>query len=264
MPEAATTYRLSPAWTVSQSGVALLVSGGADARYQIDLEAPGTSFFADLNRDRTFTLEQLGSEDRRILEQLMTAEVVVPVLAADYVLRAAVVGDVSDLALPAHDLITVVAPDAQPDLLVVVRTTSTYAQLLAALDYRRLATPHLLVDMAFHHTASLGPLVFPGETACIACLEGRIGVRWGDDVPPPRPQASAHAASLVAQLALHEVARIAQGDTSLTNKTVAWDLRERTVTTAQLLKVPLCPVCQRHDSPGHPPAGAISLPWSRE
>lgn len=251
-------YRLHPAWTISQEGASLTVHGGADARYLIELASAKPSRFASLGRHERVRRRELGREDEQVLEQLVTAEIVVPVLAAGKVLRVAMLGDASGFTLPARTGMRVVASGKPHDLAVIVRATSTYAALLAALDYENLTTPHLLIDLAFHHTISIGPLVFPGETACIACLRGRVESRWDDDAPPPEPRALAEYAGFAGELAATEVAKIAGGETSLANATVSWDLDARTVVRDRLLKVPLCPVCIRtrmdHD-------GGIALPW---
>lgn len=246
------------AWTISQSDGELTVHGGADARYLIDLETDAPSRFASLGHDETIRRRDLSDTDQRVLEQLVTAEIVVPILATGATLRVAVLGDPPGLALPSRKAFQIVAASKAHDLAVVIRTTSTYAHLLDTLDYTSLTTPHLLADLAFHHTVSIGPLVFPGETACLACLEGRLRTRWGDDTPPPAARVADQDAGFVAELAATELVKIAGGDTSLTNKTVSWDLQSRTVTVNQLLKVPLCPVCTRSRMEID---GSLALPW---
>jgi bacteriocin biosynthesis cyclodehydratase domain-containing protein len=115
--------------------------------------------------------------------------------------------------------------------------------------------------MAFHHTLSLGPLVFPGETACIACLQGRVSIRWGDETPPTSPKVANKYINIVTELISAELDRIAQGDTSLTNKTVSWNFQDRTIKTNQLLKVPLCPICSHNRIDR---SGALALPWEKD
>lgn len=251
-------YRLQRAWTVTQSGGSLTVHGGADARYLIDLGDSEPSRFASLGYEATVRRRDLGLDDQRVLEQLVTAQIVVPVLKRTSVLRVALLGDTVGIEIPPHGAVRVVAASTSHDLGVVVRATSTYSQLLVMLDYANLTIPHLFVDLAFHHTVSIGPLVFPGETACIACLEGRVRTRWGDDAPPPSPRVAEEEVGFVGELVASELTRIAGGDTTLTNATVSWDLHARTAAKDQLLKVPLCPVCNRTRMDRD---GSLALPW---
>lgn len=132
------------------------------------------------------------------------------------------------------------AVGAGADLAVCVRTTATLAD--AATRAAGLTVPHLFVDAAYHHTVSLGPLVVPGETACLGCLAGRIGARWGDPPPPPAPEAAGHAV-LVAGLVAVELAKVAAGACELANRTVALDLERWRVTDEALLRLPGCPGC---------------------
>jgi len=58
------------------------------------------------------------------------------------------------------------------DLLILIRTNG---RLVPILDkYTELKIPHLFIDLAYNHTISFGPMVFPGETACMGCFIGRI------------------------------------------------------------------------------------------
>lgn len=253
-------YRLCRAWTIAQTTDSLLITGGADARFQVELEPGATSVFATLGHDSLVTRRSLSRADQRVLDQLVAAEIVVPVLDSSGTLRVAVLGDESGLELCFGKDVQVVAAGAQHDLGIFVRVTSTYAQLLETAGYRSVTTPHLLVDVAFHHTISLGPLVFPSETACLACLEGRIATRWGDESPPPAPRVATEYAGFVRELIALEVGRIARGETSLTNATIAWDVDARTVTKNQLLKVPLCPMCAHGSDKDN---GSLLLPWRR-
>ncbi len=92
----------------------------------------------------------------------------------------------------------------------------------------------------------------------MACLQGRLTTRWGDDAPPPEPRVAAEHAGFVAELTATELARIADGDTSLANRTVSWDLLARSVAQDRLLKVPVCPVCARGAATRD---GSLNLPW---
>jgi len=251
-------FRLLPEWKIQQAGQSLIISGGADARYEVDLETPAPSFFATLPSDRPFVRRALDGRDERVLEQLITAEIIVPVLKTSPVLKVAIMGDREGVVLPASKNLVVVGARQPYDCALIVRVNATYAALLEGLDYPSITKPHLLVDLAFHHTASIGPLVFPGETACIACLQGRVATRWGDETPPQLPKVADDYSALVWELVATELSRISRGDTSLTNKTIAWNFQDRAVRENQLLKVPLCPICTQNTI-DH--SGALALPW---
>jgi len=248
-------FKLVSGWSINQSGKSLLISGGADARYEIELEDDARSFFALIANSKSFTRDKLTSSDQRVLEELVTAEIVVPVLHKGKDLSLAIIGDSNQLKLDAQKNMQVA------DILIVVRSNSTYAELLENIKYQSLIKPHLFVDVAYHHTLSIGPLVFPGETACIACLQGRISTRWSDEAPPALPRMAKQYPGVISELIKTEVERIAKDDTSLTNKTVSWNFLDRVVKKDQLLKVPLCPICTQN-KPKH--SGALVLPWRKD
>lgn len=234
-------FKVSRAWSISQQGAALRLSGGADALYEVDTETTAPSLFAEVGHEDSFTRADLSSTDVRVLDQLLTAEIVVPAVSTLPMVRVRRCGDDAPLDLP--NSATWATATEEADLLVVVRTSSSLPAILEALDYANVSTPHLLVDAGFHHTLSIGPLVFPGETACLACLHGRITERWGVAEETPEPLAAHDYRALIAALAATEIARFAAGDTSLAHKTVVWNMAERTATAHQLLRVPLCAMC---------------------
>ncbi len=246
-------FMLLPEWAIRQANESLFISGGADAKYEIVLEKNEASFFSSKKATKPFTRNDLSLKDQRVLEELVTAEIVVPVLQKNKNLKLAVVGDTNQLALPAQKNIQTA------DIVIVVRTNSTFAELLGNIKYVSLTKPHLFIDMAYHHTLSLGPLVFPGETACIACLQGRISTRWGDEAPPSQPKLLHKYTELVTELLKIELDRIANDDTSLTNKTYSWNFQDRAIKKDQLLKVPICPVCAQNKIDQ---VGPLALPWS--
>lgn len=143
----------------------------------------------------------------------------------------------------------------EADLLLVVRTNAPLTDIYDS--PAALREPHLLLDLAYHHTISLGPLVLAEETACLACLAGRIGHTWGDPEPPPEPRAL-EAANLAAALAAHELERVALGDLTLVNATVTHDLERREATKAAVYRLPWCPIC----GDGGATPGRIELPWA--
>ncbi|WP_199431883.1 hypothetical protein [Qaidamihabitans albus] len=147
------------------------------------------------------------------------------------------------------------ADTAEPDLLLVVRTTETLRELAElAGELAEPPVPHLLLDLAYHHTVVLGPLVVPGASACLACLAVRTGRRWGDPPPPQRP-VTAEQPELPLALAAHAIRRLGAGSLALLERTVSMHAEELTSTAENVLPAADCPVC-----PGLP-TGPATLPW---
>jgi bacteriocin biosynthesis cyclodehydratase domain-containing protein len=138
-----------------------------------------------------------------------------------------------------------------PDLLLVVRTTGTLVDLVEVA--REIEVPHLLLDLAYHHTAAIGPFVVPGAGACLACLAVRAGRRWGDPPPPPRPAALTF--DFPISLALQAVQNIRNGSLALLDAVVTVNLDEFTTTRESVLPAAGCEICPTL------PVGRVSLPW---
>lgn len=254
------SYRIASSWSLRQEGSTLIVDGGADARFAIDLEPGWQSGLPARTSAASFSRSGLSPQDAGILDQLVTGGIAQPVLPGiSGRLRVALLGDSLPAAPDAGDPVRLVDSSQQHDLVLLSRTRTTLRDLLVRVDYPAITKPHLLVDAAYHHTLSVGPLVIPGETACAACLQGRVTARWGDDPPPPSPRVLEAYPGMVREIVAMELRRIAEGDTSLVNATVAWNLNSREVTRHPLLTLPACPVC----SALHPtPTGRLPLPWS--
>ncbi len=247
-----TKFKLSPGWKIRQNNNSLIVSGGADAIYEVGLSDSRESFLASLKSGKDFLRSNVPAQEQPVFEELVAAEVIVPVLHKEPKLLISVIGDPNKLNLgPISD-------SSKANLLVLIRTTSTLSDLLEKIDYIDIKVPHLFVDVAYRNTISVGPLVFPGETACIACLQGRITKRWGDEQPPTKPRATDELIEVASELVKIELRRIANNDTSLCNSTVSWNLEDRKIAKNQLLKVPLCPVCTVNEIDG---TGVLALPW---
>lgn len=137
----------------------------------------------------------------------------------------------------------------EPDLVLVVRTTGTLADLADLREHR----PHLLLDLAHHHTAALGPLVVPGASACLGCLTVRARRRWSDPEPPPTPAATT--ADLPFHWARHAIDRLVGGSLALLDRVVTLNLDEFTTTAEDVLPSADCETCPRFDT------GRVDLPW---
>ena len=240
-------YRMSPGWRVSQDGAKLRLYGGADAEYEVELANSSPSRFT--LPGGTFAKADLSESDAIIFEQLLLAGVVERATRKRAVLKVALIGDALPMVLPADDRLRVVEKTANADLVLVVRSASSHGEVLANVGYEDLRQPHLYIDVAYHHTASLGPLVFPGETACLGCLYGRLRERWGDEKPPRKPQLASHGA-VVAAWIVSELIRFMEGDTSLVGATAALDIMARTMVTHTLLKSSACPHHERYINNG--------------
>ena len=236
-----TKFKLSQNWNMKRGANSLIVYGGADAEYEINIENKD-SFFNSLKHGQIFDRKKLIDEDSRIFEELVLAEVVVPIIKKNKHFKLKFIGDSKKHSKIIDEKISIVNDDSY-DLAIITKSVSNFNELIRSIDYQNISRPHLLIDNSLHHTISIGPLVFPGDTACIACLQGRISVRWGDNLPPPKSRIIDEYIDLFNEIAMAEIRRIVGGDTTLTNKTFSWNIQARRVTSNQLLMVPLCPIC---------------------
>lgn len=147
--------------------------------------------------------------------------------------------------------IETVPQEEAADLDLVLRTESEWP--------RARDRPHLGVDLTHHHTLVLGPLVVPGLTSCLFCLQRQTERQWGPDLAPPEPRvlrwANVLAELLTVQIHTASTAS-SSGSRPLVNATVAWDLQNGTVERERLFRAPDC------GGPCRAPTGAtIDLPW---
>lgn len=239
----------SPGWSLEPGDGEVTVQGGADHAFAlVDLTEEAVTEVAGLWTGSGGP-DALSSAGLEALDQLVLLGAVRPMpaspgqpLAVDVrfagaaggTLRAAIeaaVGDVEGVEL---------ASGAPAGLEVWVRTTATLAEAAAAAAVSGIG--HLFVDVAYHHMVSLGPLVVPGETACLQCLAGRVSAHWGDPVPPQEPEA-ARLAPLVAGLVAIEVERVSGGICELANRTVTLDVERWRLIDETVLRLPWCPGC---------------------
>lgn len=244
----------SPQWRLDAEGGTLVATAGADLRYAFPDLGPAVA--AEVLR--AWAGKRL---DRRSLS--VAAGEVVDQLAGLGAVRAVPAAAAVPLAVEVR---FVHRPDEQvaahlagpgggaAGLVVLVRTDGTLAELAevaAGVD-----GAHLVVDLAYHHTVSLGPLVVPGQTACAGCLAGRVAARWGDRPPPAEPAAAS--SPVAGALVAHEVAKVAAGTSLLVNRTVALDLASWRSVDEAVLRLPWCPHC----GTGGGRDGRRPLPWA--
>ncbi|WP_158887333.1 hypothetical protein [Amycolatopsis anabasis] len=257
-----TALAADPRWRAQARPEGLVVYAGADLTYLIpDLTAEQAGALAalfDPATGGTVDPRTCPARLRPVLPQLRSLGALRPAeLPAPDRPRALKVGIrmAGSTSVPLDvALYEAFPPVPEPDLLVLVRTTATLRELTELAGELATGRPYLLLDLAYHHTVSVGPLVVPGGTACVACLAVRAGRRWGDPPPATRPGAAAEPDFAVA-LAAHAVRRIAAGSLALLERFVDYHLDELTTTSEHVLPAADCPVC-----PGLPAAPA-ALPW---
>ena len=246
-----------PAWQAQIRDEGLVVYAGADLAYLIP-DLPGAvavalaGLFEPVLRGvaRTVDESRLGEPVRRHVAQLRTLGALRPAgLPADDVLPMGVGTRVVGEA-PAG-LVERLPHNDDPDLLLVVRTTGTLVDLVEVA--RTTEVPHLLLDLAYHHTAAIGPLVVPGAGACLACLAVRAGQRWGDPPPPPHPAALSHDFPLA--LSLQAIQNLRNGSLALLDAVLTVNLDEVTTTRESVLPAAGCEICPKVEF------GRVTLPW---
>lgn len=255
----ADTWQANPQWRLDVHDGHLVVSAGADEVYLVD-EAPAEAVAPLLlawQQGRCAPLAQdplLGAAVR----QLRRLGALLPAAALQDTARPRARLRWFGQAWPelAHALQQQGWQlDDQAPLQLCVRTTAPWAELLT--DYQRQPPigTHVLLDLAYHHTVCLGPLVVPGQTACLACFGHRLAHRWGDLPPPPAPANRQRLAGVAALLADHVTLGSRCVETSL-----ALDLRQLRLEASPVYLQPGCEVCTGLRST--PAAtGALPLPW---
>jgi bacteriocin biosynthesis cyclodehydratase domain-containing protein len=261
-----TALRPSPEWTLVLEEGRLILSGGADALFLVD-EVAGE---AAAELARAFAADRLDAIDRSqpgVARALLRLERIGAVVRARPAPAAPLA--VSRVGAP-PELASLISQLGGPAmtvgdggaLTVVVRTTGTLAELSERCA--AIAGPHLLVDVGHRETIVLGPMVWPGETACVSCLAGRIVRAWGDPPSPPSPRA-ADARALVAAIVVEELRRFArEGDCPrLVERTIAIDLPTWRTRTERVHRLPWCPRCFPAEATKAPHgAGSFALPWT--
>ncbi len=277
----------SPGWVLFLEGEQLIASGGADALYLLD-ELPPTDARTLHTAWQSNTLASLPPHFAPVLTKLQH-------LGACYGqkpdLRGGDQRSATDLKTTA-DLKQTDLKEKKPDLDcrfsidgcgpyeaieaavrrmggdlcfsgeahcgVVIRAGGSLME--AAQRVKGLRVPHLFVDVAYHHTISLGPLVWPGETACLSCLAGRIRHAWGDPEPPAQPGAGRRV-ELCAALILEELRRFRETGTctALIARTVSIDVESWATRGERVHRLPWCPECFPEQTAYG--AGSFALPW---
>jgi len=260
----------SPGWTLFLDDGKLFASAGADEMYLLDtLDRSESERLLDGYRAGTLDeLEAAAPSYAQTIGRLIQAGAVFrgsPTPLATLNLSALQCGElVTDwhscmLAQEVSDTWTWTEEPKVSDLCLVFRAGATLASVAEAT--RDLGVPHLLVDISNQHTLSLGPLVKPGQTACLSCLAGKISRHWGDPPVPTEPQMSRQT-QLVAALVVQQVRRFRQYGTcpELIERLWSFDLNSLECRFDCLLQLPWCPRCFPDSTVADP--GSIPLPWA--
>lgn len=255
-------------WRLSDEGGHLVAIAGADEAWVVD-DVPGTvaEELAACWSQAPPTPGELSAPARLAVEQLRAVGVfgTPNMVSEEPRLALGFAGDTVPAFEEALGRVTgsvdweLVADRAMADVTVVVRTTATLAATA------ELATPlledgtlHVMCDLASARTIALGPFVVPGHGACLGCLAGRVGTRWGDPSPPAAPGATGpFGATSAAALLGNQVALATQGRFPLVDATISLDLDTLETQHSPCLRSAQCEFCA--DQPSN---GRLALPWA--
>jgi bacteriocin biosynthesis cyclodehydratase domain-containing protein len=258
-----TTLAVASGWRAFPVDGGVELTAGADLAYQLpDLPSADAAFLMELfgptDREPNHRIEpdRLSDGLRQLVPRLQALGALrptgLPACPSPTVFLAVVGEQPPALNAALADAMSVVDGDA--DLILVVRTTSTWQEITeTAAELRR---PHLVLDLAYHHSVAIGPLVVPGASACLGCLALRIARRWGDRPPSDAPCCLADP-GLPAALAAHAIRRIGAGSLALLDRVVTYDLDELTTTAEHVLPSVGCAICPQVT------VGRVALPWEQ-
>lgn len=222
----------SPRWVVQPGRAAVLLSAGTDRAVEIDGLRDDT--VAAVAEWAIGTIRPISGEQLVVLDRLVELGVVVPTI--DTGARTEVIGDevAAQLGRLVDDVRT--ARRTSATCALVVRTGATWPTGPNGL--------HLGIDLSTDHTVAIGPLVVPGASTCLDCLDGRMRGRWGDPIVPARPGIVEHL-PVVAHIVAIQLDLVARGTSPLVNATMAWDLEHGETSRQSVYKMPGCTVCAR-------------------
>jgi hypothetical protein len=256
----------SAGWTLFLEGDKLIASGGADALFLLDElsaqdaralhDAWHSDALSSVSPDILAKLHKLGALRAKPAEPpRFTITGTGPFHPIAEALRKGT--DLTSCTSEPAAAGTSATSEIRP-LSVIVRAGGSLID--AAERAAGLRAPHLFVDVAYHHTVSLGPLVWPGETACLSCLAGRIRHAWGDPEPPPAPAVSLRV-ELIAALIGEQLRVFGETGTctALVARTVSIDLETLSTRSERVHRLPWCPACFPEQAPYG--AGSFALPW---
>ncbi len=244
--------RWCSAWSATLGGPGtLLLSAGADRQVAVDgLTGHAIEWATRLAGGATVVATT--AEARVLLDRLVAVGALVPDLAAmptvEIVRSRTAFAAIDALVERLATHVAMPSSDRTADLTIVVRTGDEWP-----LAPQR---PHLGVDLTLHHTALIGPLVLPGVSACLRCLQSRTDHLWRRWPPPRKPRITRFIAA-VADLIAIQIELAANSRSTLVNATIAWDLEQGTSDRQSVYKLPGCPGCGTAAT-----VGRVHLPWA--
>ena len=266
---AMTSYEKSKNWNMFVEDGKLFVTKGADEIYFMDdIEQDQTNIIYESYINNSF--EELGFDYEDILMKLEQAGVIykkkfdntdrkILKIHIKYYgtpntgLKAELANSISK-----RKNIEIIDEIDNCDLMLMIRINEPLKNLL--IDYDKIDAPHMLIDLGYASTISIGTLVFKNETACLGCVIGRLTKNWGDPVPPIEPDITNRHEIVTAFILgrLHEY--MAYGNCpDLING--IWNFNINTFMSKydKIYKLPWCPHCG--NSKENP---KITLPWLNE
>jgi hypothetical protein len=257
----------NPKWCLDVHGDRLIVSAGADEVYVVD-EAPAQALPQLLEAYQANRCAELLDDAvcGAAIRQLRRLGALVPAQATAATVKQR--ASIRWLGQPWPQLVSalvaqgwdIVEDSADVVLVLLVRTNASWTNALTLYQQQPISKVHVLIDLAYHHTVCIGPLVVPGQTACVACLGHRLMHRWGDLTPPPEPATLHRTVGIAAMLA--EATQLSSG---LVERSVALDISQLKLQSSVVFPAPGCPVCHAYeakfigDTSGHD--GKLPLPW---
>lgn len=263
-----------PRWRLFTEKGYLIATAGSDEVWVVDdVAGDVVSELAACWTERPPKLDQLSGPAVLAVEQLRAVGVFGPQNSVPARPQVAVItsgdpvpGFTSTLARLCRDHgwpELLINPTESADLTVVVRSTGSLARTAElGRELLRAERIHLLCDLAAARTVAIGPFVVPGHTACLGCLAGRLGTRWGDAPAPPRPGATGTiGATTAAGLVAHHLRLAAEEDRfPLVDATISLELDSLRGEQSPCLTLPQCPSCA--GLRGGTGDGRVVLPWA--
>lgn len=261
-------YKKSPYWNIFINDEQnLCIHAGADETYIIDEinKDEQEILLKNINSNNIdFLLDNDSNSIKDILKKLIFAGVIVPVSdeSKQDVLRVGVICSGEEVAIEQYIKQTSkisIVPLCDAEIVIVFRLTGKMEDLFSLV--KDLSIPHFFVDLAYHHTISFGPMVFPNVTACTNCLTGRIRERWGDSVAPEYSRSMSRE-GLISELLLDRLLEYSERKTMpmFINSVWSFDIDKLTSRYDPVFRLPWCVYCFPDRNPQN--GGSFELPWA--
>jgi len=264
-------YRNNPHWILFTDEGRLFVSRGADSLFLVDESSQETTaafdvaYKAENYNELCFDNKEIALVFQKLLSAGVIYKDVLPEPKPEGVLHVAIrwYGDVNEYLLELLKLFAArnnidFTDERTADIVLMMRCAGGMLQILE--EYQSINKPHLLIDMAYEHMISVGPLVIPGETACINCFVGRIVRSWGSHGTPRSPYAG-HRAELIAGIIIENLKTflLFGNCPELVNQAWVMDLRKFTTRVDRVHRLPWCENCFPDGLERK--SGSFELPW---